>query len=69
LTESVKKFIATLDESDLANATITDDTFESDNEVIADKMMTYIKARLEAAGERVKIATEQFKIEHPEYFN
>lgn len=68
LTESVKKFIETLDEADLANATITDDTFESDDEGISNKVFEYVKARLNAAADRIDAINKQLHVEHPEYF-
>ena len=69
LTESVRKFIDTLDEQDLSKVTITEDTFESNDETIITKFDKHIKDRFQAVGEKIKRTTEQFKEEHPEYFN
>lgn len=68
LTESVKKFIDTLDESDLSKVTITEDALESDDESISNKVFEYVKARLTAAGDRIDAINKQLRVEHPEYF-
>lgn len=68
LNESSRKFIDALDEVDRAKLIFTEDTVESDDEAINEKFKSHIKARLDAVGARVRSETEQFKIEHPEYF-
>ena len=68
LNESSRKFIDTLDEADRAKLIFTEDTVESDDESIHDKLLAYHKARLTAIGTRLRAETEQFKMEHPEYF-
>lgn len=68
LTESAKKFIATLDEADLEKVTITDSVLESDDEGIRTKFEEHIKTRFRIVGDKVRFATTQFKAEHPEYF-
>ncbi len=69
LTESARKFIETLDESELAKATFTETEMESDDPAIAVKFDKYIKDCFEALGDKVRLATAQFKEAHPEYFN
>ena len=69
LNESVKKFIDTLDEADHAKLTFNGNIVESSDESIHDKLLAYHKTRLTAMGARIKAETEQFKMEHPEYFN
>ena len=68
LTESVKKFINTLDEADLAKVTITEDALESEDESISKKVFEYAKARLDAAAQRIDTINKQLRVEHPEYF-
>ena len=68
LNESSRKFIDTLDEADRAKLTFTESTVESADESIHDKLLAYHKARLTAIGARLRAETEQFKLEHPEYF-
>ena len=68
LTESVRKFINTLDESDLKKVIITEDALESDDESISKKVFEYAKARLNAAADRVDAINERLRVEHPEYF-
>ena len=68
LNESANKFIDTLDEADRTKLIFTEDTVESDDESIHDKLLAYHKARLTAIGARLRAETEQFKMEHPEYF-
>jgi hypothetical protein len=69
LTESTKKFIETLTEEDMLKATMTEDVFESTDPSIDKKFEEHIKERFNIVGEKIKLATEQFKAEHPEYFN
>lgn len=69
LTEDAKRFINTLNEAELANATFTENTMESEDPAITAKFEKYVKDRFEAMGEKVRFATEQFKAEHPEYFD
>ena len=69
LNESSRKFIDTLDEADRAKLIFTEDTVESDDAGIHEKFRSHIKARLDAVGAKVRSATEQFKAEHPEYFD
>ena len=68
LTESVKKFIDTLDESDLSKVTITEDALESADEGISEKAVEFAKAMLEATAAKLDAYNAQLKIEHPEYF-
>ena len=68
LTENTKKFIETLTEEALAKVTFTEDALESDDESISNKLMEYAKERLRKVGEAVRLTTERFKVEHPEYF-
>ena len=68
LTENVRKFIDTLDESDLERVNITDDTFESNDEVIRDKLMNHRRARLAEIGADIREFNKQLRAEHPEYF-
>jgi hypothetical protein len=68
LTDSAKNFISTLSKDDLKSTIITKDTFESNDLAIYEKFIEYIKIRLDAAGDRVRTITEQFRKEHPEYF-
>ena len=69
LTESAKKFINTLNAEDLEKTVITDSTLESDDPDIRRKFEDHIKARFLAVGNKIRSATEQFKAEHPEYFD
>lgn len=68
LTESVKKFIETLDDADLAKVTITEDALESDSEDISKKVFEYVKVRLAAAADRVDTINAELRVTHPEYF-
>ena len=68
LTESNKHFIDTLNEADRAKVIITDNTIESDDETMHDKLLAYHKARLAEMGARLKAKTDQLRLEHPEYF-
>jgi hypothetical protein len=68
LNESTKKFIETLSNEDLTKATITESTFESADQSVDKKFKEHIKERFNIVGEKIKLATEQFKAEHPEYF-
>ena len=68
LTESNKHFIDTLNEEDRAKVSVTDTTIESDDETMHDKLLAYYKDRLHAMGERLRVETEQLRLEHPEYF-
>ena len=68
LTESNKHFIDTLNEEERARVTVTDTTIESDDETMHDKLLAYYKDRLHAMGERLRVETEQLRLEHPEYF-
>lgn len=68
LTESARKFVDTLDKADLEKVIITEDALESDDPDIYKKFEEHIKARLQAAGDKVRAATAQFKIDYPEYF-
>ena len=68
LTESVKKFIETLDDTDLAKVTITEDALESDSEDISKKVFEYVKTRLSAAADRVDTINAELRVTHPEYF-
>jgi hypothetical protein len=69
LTESARKFIGTLSESDLTKVKFTEAGMESDDPAITAKFEEYVKDCFEALGNKVRLATEQFKAEHPEYFN
>jgi len=68
LTESVKKFIDTLDKSDLTKVTITEDALESDDEGISEKVVEFAKAMLEATAEKLDAYNTQLRTKHPEYF-
>lgn len=68
LTEGVKKFIETLNESDLTKVTITDDAFESDDVDISEKAVEFAKAMLKATAAKLDTHNAQLRIEHPEYF-
>lgn len=68
LTDSAKKFIETLDETDLAKITFTENTMEYEDEIISDKLREHIKLRFQAVGDRIRAINEQLKVEHPEYF-
>jgi hypothetical protein len=69
LTERAKKFIETLTEEDLEKVTLTENTFESDDEVIHDKFIDFIKIELAKIKEEITEFNKQLRIEHPEYFN
>lgn len=68
LTESNKHFIDTLCEEDRAKVIVTDDTIESSDESMHDKLMAYHKVRLAEMGARLKAKTDRLRAEHPEYF-
>jgi hypothetical protein len=68
LTENIRKFIETLDESDLTKVTITSDIFASDDESIHDKLMDHRRARLAEIGADIREFNKQLRSEHPEYF-
>ena len=68
LTESVKKFIETLDDTDLTKITITEDALESNSEDISKKVFEYVKTRLSAAADRVDAINAELRVTHPEYF-
>jgi hypothetical protein len=68
LTESVKKFIETLDETDLAKVTITSDALESDDAAISSKAFEYVKTMLAGIGKEIREYNKQLQAEHPEYF-
>lgn len=68
LTESNKHFVDTLSEEDRAKVTITENTIESSDASMHDKLLAYHRARLAEMGARIKAETEQFRMEHPEYF-
>ena len=68
LTESVKKFIETLDETDLAKVTITEDALESDSKDISNKVFEYVKVRLAATAAKLDAHNKELRAEHPEYF-
>lgn len=69
LTESNKHFVDTLSEEDRAKVIITENTIESDDDTMHDKLLSYHKARLTKMGDRLKAKTDQLRIEHPEYFD
>lgn len=69
LTERAKKFIETLTEEDLAKVTLTENTFESDDEGIHDKFIDFIKIELAKIKEEITEFNKQLRIERPEYFN
>ena len=68
LTENNKHFVDTLSAEDRAKVTVTESTIESSDEHMHDKLLAYHRARLAEIGARLKAETEQFKMEHPEYF-
>jgi hypothetical protein len=68
LTESNKHFVDTLSEEDRAKVIITENSIESTDESMHDKLLAYHKTKLAALGARMKANTDQFKNEHPEYF-
>jgi hypothetical protein len=68
LTESNKHFIDTLCEEDRAKVIVTDDTIESSDESMHDKLMAYHKAKLAEMAEEIRAFNKQLKAEHPEYF-
>ncbi len=68
LTESLNKFIESLDETDRAKLVITDNTMESTDPNISDKLFKFGKARLAEVGEEIRAFNKQLREEHPEYF-
>lgn len=68
LNEDAKKFIDFLDEADRLKLVITEDAVESNDAGISDKFREYVKARLAEIGDHVRVTTEHFRAEHPEYF-
>jgi hypothetical protein len=68
LTESNKYFIETLSDEDKAKVIISDNTIESSDETMHDKLLAYHKVRLAEMGARLKAKTDQLRIDHPEYF-
>lgn len=69
LTESAREFVSTLSEADLEKAVVTETSLESDDPAIRKKFEDHIKARFLAVGDKIRTATNQFKSEHPEYFD
>ena len=51
-----------------AKLIFTEDAVESDDEGISAKLGLYIKARLTDIGNDIRVTTERFRAEHPEYF-
>jgi hypothetical protein len=48
---------------------MTEDTLESEDETMHDKLLAYHKARLAEMGAEIKAFTDKLRIEHPEYFD
>ena len=68
LTENNKHFVDTLNAEDRAKIVITENTIESSDERMHDKLLAYHRARFAEMNARLKAETDQLRIEHPEYF-
>lgn len=68
LTESAKKFIDTLDDTDRAKLIFTENTVESNDKNISNKFFDYAKARLDATASKINTINSEVQAEHPEYF-
>lgn len=69
LTESNRHFIDTLSDEDRVKLIMTENTLESEDETMHDKLLAYHKARLAEMGAEIKAFTDKLRIEHPEYFD
>ena len=68
LTEHNKHCIDTLCEEDRAKVIVTDNTIESSDESMHDKLMAYHKVKLAEMKAELKAETDKLRAEHPEYF-
>ena len=68
LNENAKKFIETLDETDKTKLIFTENTVESDDVNISDKLKVYMKNRFSKIGDEIEAFNKQLQAEHPEYF-
>lgn len=68
LTECNKSFVETLAEEDRAKVIVTNDTIESSDETMPDKLLAYYKANLTKMGDEIRALTAKLRVEHPEYF-
>ena len=72
LTEQAKRFIESLTDSDKAKLVITEDTVESLDEEMTQRLkdlaIDELKSAIHNFGEKAKERNAKLRLEHPEYF-
>lgn len=68
LTENLKHFIESLNETERSKIIVTEDTVEFSDESLRHKLRDYHMTRARRIGAELRSLTDQLRVDHPEYF-